>query len=220
MTSATATATDRWLSRQLSAPKQNYPRIVARVREEPELVEALLESLCSKTAKVKFGSAKALWLLSEAAPELLYSRFDVFVSLLDGENRILSWNAARVLACLAPVDGSGKVDAILDKYLGSIRGPDMIAASNAIQYASRIAFAKPELADKIAGAILSVRTAKYKTDECRNVAIGHAIASLDRFLHLVTNRTAVIGFVAGQLANRRPAVRKKAEAFLKKHGPL
>jgi hypothetical protein len=208
---------ERWLSRQLIARKGNFPRIVARIRNEPALIGSLLEGLTSKTPPVKFGSAKALWLLSETAPELLYPRFDFFLALLDCENHILRWNAARILACLAPVDADGKLEAALDTYLSPIPGPEMIAAGNAIQWASRIALAKPHLADRITRAIVGVRSASYKTAECRNVAIGHAIVSLDRFFHLIGDQGAIIDFVSAQLDNPRPATHKKAAAFLKKH---
>jgi hypothetical protein len=134
--------------RQLIARKRNFPRIVARIRNEPALIDALLEGLTSQTPPVKSGSAKALWLLGEAAPELLYPRFDFFLALL---------------ACLASVDAGGKLEAALDKYLSPIPGPETIGAGNAIQWASRIALAK-----------LGARSANYKTAECRNVAIGHA----------------------------------------------
>jgi len=77
-----------------------------------------------------------------------------------------------VLECRAPVDVDGKLEAALDKCLRPIPGPQMIAAANAIQCASRIALAKPQLADRIARASVGVLSASYKTAECRNVAIG------------------------------------------------
>ena len=205
-----------WLSRQIVARTQNFPRIVARIRNEPALIDALIEGLASKTSRVKFDSAKALWLLAEAAPELLYPRFDFFLALLDNDNSIVRWNAARVLACLAAVDADGKLEAALDKYLSPIPGPEMISAANAIQWASRIAIAMPRLADRIARAILGVRSANYKTAECRNVAIGRAIVSLDRFFHLIEDKGAVIAFVSEEADNSRPGTRRKAALFAKK----
>ncbi len=187
----------------------------ARKKESP--VDALIAGLSSRKGAVKFASAKKLWLLSEKEPEQVYPKFDFFLGLLDGENRILRWNAARILACLAPVDREGRLDAALDKYLSPIPGPDMIAAATAIQSGSRIALAKPNLAEPIARAILGVQNARYKTDECRNVAIGHAILSFDRFFDLISDQKAVLAFVTAQRSNTRAAVRKKAEAFLKKH---
>ena len=93
----------------------------------------------------------------------------------------------------------------------------MITAANVIGSAAKIALAKPELVDKIARQILKVEKAEYQTAECRNVAIGHAIKSLDQFFDHVSQQQAVVKFVRRQLTNRRNAVRKKAAEFLKRH---
>ena len=102
--------------------------------------------------------------------------------------------------------------------LGVIDGPEMIAAATAMQGAAAIALAKPHLAGRLAHAIMRVSGARYKTDECRNVATGHAIQALGKFVNLVEDQGAVVAFVRAQLDNPRPATRKKAEAFLRKRG--
>ena len=76
--------------------------------------------------------------------------------------------------------------------------------------------AQPYLADKIARRILEVERATYATPECRNVAIGHAIASLDRLFPIIADKRAVQRFVSRQRNNTRPPTRKKAERFLRK----
>jgi hypothetical protein len=106
-----------------------------RAVRAPAEIDRLLKGLASKTSQVKFGSAKALWLLAEEGPQLLYRHFDFFLGLLDGRNQIIRWNATSILACLA--------------------------GGTAIRWA--------------APAVLEVQSARYKTAECRNVAIGHAI---------------------------------------------
>jgi hypothetical protein len=179
-----------------------------------ELIPSLVAGVSSTRASVRFGSAKALSLLAAERPELLYPHFDFFVKQLDCPNGILRWNATRTLACLAPADRGNKLETALDKYLSPIPGPQMIAAATAIRWASTIALAKPHLADRLARAILGVRRAVYKTEECRNVAIGHAIQSLGRFFEFIEDKKAVVKFVRAQLENPRPATRAKARAFL------
>jgi hypothetical protein len=166
---------------------------------------------------VKFGCAKALWLLAEADPALLYPHFDFFVQQLDAPNGVFRWNAARTLACLAPADSEDRIEPLLDKYLSVIPGPRLIDAANVIGSAWKIARAKPRLAGRIARAILGVSQAQYQTEECRNVAAGHALQSLGRFFDLIEDQAAVIAFARAQLGNARPSTRGKAEEFLKKH---
>jgi len=172
--------------------------------------------LDAPAARVKYGCLKDLRRLSEEAPQLLYADFDKFVGLLEHTNSIFRWNAAHILANLARVDRSRKLAPLLGRFLQPIRGPQMIAAANVMQAAAVIAAAQPQLADKIAVGILVVSHGKYETEECRNVAIGHAIQSLGRFPKGIQRQAAVLRFVRRQLDNPRPATRRKAEKFLKK----
>jgi hypothetical protein len=182
-----------------------------------ELIPSLVAGVASPRASVRFSSAKALSQLAEASPEPLYPHFDFFVKQLDCPNSILRWNAIRTLACLAPADRGNKLEAALDKYLSPIPGPQMIAAGTAIRWAATIALAKPHLADRLARAILGVQRAVYETEECRNVAIGHAIQSLERFYELIEDKRSVLKFVRAQSDNPRAATRRKALLFIEKH---
>jgi hypothetical protein len=193
------------------------PRIAARAAAEPETAAALVAGVASTLAPVRLGSARALWRAAGSAPEALYPLFDFFVGQLDSPNGILSWNAARALACLARADRDRKVDAVLDKYLSPIPGPQMIGAVNAIANAPEIALARPDLAERIARAILGVRNAEYKTEECRNIAIGYAIQAFGRFFGALRNQKAVVEFVRAQVENPRASTRRKAQEFLKRH---
>ena len=179
-------------------------------------VDQLCEGLGSSEARRKYGSAKELVRLSAEDPAMLYSHFDFFVQMLDHDARVLRWNATRILGHLARCDHQGRIEKLLPRYLKPIVGPEMIGAANAIQGAAEIALAKPGVADAIAKEILKVRRARYRTDECRNIAAGHAIQALTRIFPLLENKKAVMKFVELERVNPRPATRKKAEKFLKK----
>ena len=183
-----------------------------------ELIPSLVAGVASPRASVRFRSSKALTLLAEESPELLYPYFDFFLGQLDSPNSILRWNATRALAFLATADLAGKTEGALDKYLSPIPGPQMIGAATAMRGAVVIALAKPHLADRLARAILGVRRAAYEREECHHVAVGHAICSLDRFFDLITDKAAVLRFVRAQRDNPRPATAEKARTFLARYG--
>ncbi|MGA2266919.1 MAG: hypothetical protein ABSH44_00490 [Bryobacteraceae bacterium] len=206
------------IASQLSLPGVDFQAIVARVVRTPERIDALFEGLGSKTASVKHGSAKVLRLVSEQAPDLLYPRFDFFVRLLGSDNAFLRWGATKILGNLAAVDRESKFEKVFDQYFAPVSGPEMVGAANAIASAAQIALAKPRLADRIVKEILKAGRASYQTRECRNVVMGHAIQSFDRFFSHVQNRKPVLAFVRRQLANPRQATRRKAEKFLKRWG--
>jgi hypothetical protein len=182
-----------------------------------QMVPDLVRGLGADKARVRFGCLKDLVRMSRTTPLPLYPYFDTFAALLDSENSIIRWNATRILANLAAVDRERKLDRILDKFLAPIRGHQMISAAVTIQSAATIAEAKPELADRIACGILKVRHARYQTDECRNVALGHAIRAFDQFWGSIRRKAPVKRLIAAQLQNSRSATRTKAEKFLRKY---
>jgi hypothetical protein len=181
----------------------------------PSLLPDITKGLEADKPRVKYGCAKALRLISEQQPDLLYPHFGLFAGLLDHQNKILQWDAAFVLSQLVRADAQDEFAAIFEKYFSPIVGTVMISAANAIQGGARVARAKPELADRIAAEILKVMRARYQTPECRNVAIGHAIVALGDMLPLLSNATPIVRFVRRQTRNPRPATRKKAEWFLR-----
>ncbi len=179
-------------------------------------IAQLFENLNAPSAAVKYGSAKILRQISEERPAELYPRFDDFVHLFEGNNTILRWGATRILGNLAAVDSDERLGRMLDRFCAPVSGHELIGAANVIVAAGQIAQAKPQLADRVAAQIIKVERATYATPECRNVAIGHAIKSLDGFFPHVRNRKRVLDFVARQLENPRQATRRKAERFMKR----
>lgn len=194
-------------------------RLSRKAFRNPQVLGELIEGLSAEGARIKFGCAKALRRIAEQRPELLYPHFDFFVGLLDSENKILQWEAAFVLSCLAAVDPEGRFEAIFDKYFSPIAGPVMITAANVIGGGARVAQVKPHLADRIAAELLKVSRARYQSAECRNVAIGHAILAFDEIFDLLDNPGPARRFVRRQIHNSRPATRRKAEQFLKRRLP-
>jgi hypothetical protein len=204
----------QWLQ-QISQKESDKGRIALEVIKKPELLSGIIDGLGADKARVKYGCAKVLRIISDKAPGLLYPRIDHFIDLLDNDNNILKWEAIYVIANLAAVDTEGRFEAIFERYFAPIPGPALITAANVIAGAAKIALAKPHLADRIAKEMLKVEKAQYKTTECRNVALGHAIKAFDQFFDQIRDKGPVIAFVRRQLENTRNATRNKAEVFLK-----
>ena len=180
-----------------------------------ELIAGVLEGIGAKRAGVRLGASKALRILSERVPELLYPHFDFFAAMLGHDNHILQWNATITLANMARVDREGKIESVLNRYLDLIAGSNMITAANAMRGAAIIGAAKPHLVKRIVPRIMRVERAEYATPECRNVAIGHALLALEELVRLLPDRRGVRLFAARQLGNPRAATSAKARRFLK-----
>jgi len=206
------------LHQQLARKGADAEKLAAGVIENPQLLPEVLDGLESETARVRYGCAKVLRIVSDREPRLLYPRMGFFIELLDSENRIMQWEAIYVIANLASVDKKKRIEEIFDRYFAPISGPVLITAANVVRGGAKIAAAKPQLTEKVAKEILKVEKARYKTEECRRIALGHAIEAFDQFYDGIKNKKPVIGLVRRQLESPRNATKKKAQRFLKRHG--
>jgi hypothetical protein len=205
------------LLQQIGQKENDKGQIAERIIGEPGLLADVLEGMSARQASIKYGCSKVLRIISQKEPEVLYPRFDFFVQLLDSDNTFLKCDAVFILANLAAVDSANKFEAIFDRYFAPISGPVLIIAANVIGGAAKIALAKPELTDKIVNKLLKVDGAEYQTAECRNVALGQAIASFEQFFEQIGDKGRVRRLVKKQLANTRKSTRQQAAQFLKKH---
>jgi hypothetical protein len=208
------------ISRQIKQ-KKDIDKISEQLIQNPEFIEEIIDAVKTEKSTLKFGYEKILRLISEKFPELIYPYFNDFVKLLDSENNFLKWGAMLTIANLTSVDSENRFEKIFRKYYSPVNGPVMISAANVVGSSWKIADAKPELADKIAGELLKVQNAEYinrgeVSDECKNVVCGHAVDSFARFYDKIINKKPVLDFVNAQLSNTRAPVRKKAEKFLRK----
>jgi hypothetical protein len=207
---------------ELSVKGADVELLADRLIDDSGQILQLVSSLQSEKSARKFAYEKILRFVSSKQPDLIYPYFDVFVSLLDCENNFLKWGAIMTIANLTSADTDQKFEAIFRKYFDPIVGPTMVTAANIIGSSVAIARAKPILTRAIVEEILKVEKAKYKlkgivSPECRNVAIGHAIDSLDKLYSQIENKSVVAAFVKRQLKNKRKSVAKKAESFKRRH---
>jgi hypothetical protein len=204
------------LLQQISRKDSGKDAIAAKIVERPELLSEVFEGLNAEPANVKYGCDKILRLMSEKAPALLYPHFDFFADNLQNKNNFLKWGAIHILANLAAVDSEHKFERIFDQYFAPIPGPVLVTAANVVKGAAKIALAKPALIAKIVDALLQVEKAKYQNAECRNIALGQVIKSVEQFFGQIQDKEPMLQLIKRQLKNSRPATKKAAENFLKK----
>ena len=207
---------------QLNRKGADIDSMIERVIKKPQEIAELVEALKVEKRAFKFNYEKVLRGVSEKRPELVYPYFGVFADLLDSDNSFLKWGAIITIGNLASVDKEKKFEAIFEKYYAPIAGPAMITAANIIGSSAKITLAKPELIQDITREILKVEKANYErkgkpSPECRNVAIGQAIDSFDKFFEQIEDKKIVLEFVKRQLKNTRKPVAKKAEQFIRKY---
>lgn len=205
------------LLEEIALPGSDLTAFADRLIAAKADLSMLIEGMKAKPGRVKFGCQKVLQKISEKRPERVYPYFLEIAAFLEGENKILRWGAINILANLAAVDSGNHFGAQFDRFYRSIPGPDMITAANVIGASPKIARAHPELTERIVAEILKVETAVYKTAECRNVAIGHALDAFEDLDESIKDKPAVLAFAQRQLRNPRRAVAERARKFLAGH---
>ena len=208
------------LNRQMKQ-KVEKEKIAESVIKEPDSIPIIFEGILNDTSHFKFGYEKILRIISEKKPGLIYPYFSDYAKMLDSDNNIIKWGAIFTIANLTAVDTDKKFEKIFKKYYAPVTGPVMITSGNIIKASVQIIKSKPALAKKIINEILKVQEGKYFLDgkpspECKNIACGHAVEAFEEIYDKLTDKKPVHEFIKKQLNNKRPAVKKKAEKFLKK----
>ena len=199
---------------------RDLQQVAELVIKSPELLKYLISGIDETEARIKYGCNNILLLLSEKMPEIIYPYFDVFKDNLKSENKFIKWSAILIIANLTKCDNEKQFDEIFNLYFSEIKGPVMITAANIVKGSAVIARAKPYLTEKITKELLKVKNAKYQTDECLNVIIGHTISSFDKFFRQIKNQDEVMDFVRTNIHNRRNPTRNKAVKFINKWDKL
>jgi hypothetical protein len=196
--------------------ERNLQQTAKMTIKSPEIVKYLILGIEEENVRIKYGCNNMLLIISEKTPELVYPHFHIFKDYLSSEKKIIKWTAILIIANLTRCDNKNKFDEIFNSYFSEITGPVMITAANIIKGAAVIANAKPYLTEKIIQELFKIRDARYQTDECLNIVIGHTISSFDKFYKQITCKGEVLEFVRGFINNSRTPTRNKAQKFIDK----
>lgn len=202
---------------RLIPKERNLDKIATESIKNPEIVLYLLEGVQSKNVRIRYGCFNTLIKISEQNPKILYPYFDLFVEYLNSENNIVKLGGIKIISNLSKVDNKNKFDKIFDKFYSFITDPAMTTAANVSKGSSIIAKAKPYLTKNITNQLLKVLLTKYKTEECKNILLGHVIVTFDKIFMQIDNKNLVLDFVEMNADNTRKATKNKAEKFLKKY---
>ena len=206
---------DKLASSQISAEDA-----VKQIENNFDLLTPVFEGVLSDKARVKFGCAKILFIMSKKHPKKLYTKIDFFIELLDHENNIIKWNAIDILANLTVVDKKEKFEDIFSKYYDLIDDDAMVTVAHVVENSGVIAKAKPSLTKPITDNLLKIEKLKVKpklTSECKNILYGKTINAFDSYYDQIENKKEVLSFVKRQLKSTRLSTKVKAEKFLKKY---
>lgn len=175
-----------------------------------------INRLKSKDPKVKYGFTKELLKLGKDTPSLLYDYFDYWVEMAKSDNNILKWTAIDLIGYLSAVDKENKTDQNIEYLLDLLHGGHLITSNHAIFALGLIAKNKSNHRARIINELVAVSQDSFDTDECKNIAIGKVVVTLNEFLDDITNNKAVLNFIKQAQHSTRNATKKKADTLMNK----
>jgi len=189
-------------------------KIAEKATKDQKLLFKLLEGISSKKDEIRYPSFKALLIISEEHPEILYPEWDFFAGLIKSDNSYKKLIGLRLIANLVKVDTKNKFEEIFDEYYSILDEDKTMTAGHLASVSGKIAIAKPELQSKITDKLLNIdNTHKGKQKE---LIKAYAIEAFDDYYKDAENKEKIIEFVKKQLDSSSPKTRKKAEKILEK----
>lgn len=106
---------------------------------------------------------RALQSLQEASDldNAVYAYIDTFIEMMRDSNSYIRTRGLTLIACNAKWDEEGKIDGIIDEYLGHATDNKPITARQCIKSLPKLAEAKPHLMPYIASSLRQADTSQY-----------------------------------------------------------
>jgi len=198
------------LEKRTSEQIKKAERLIKNKKELAEFLDTFYKQKCS----LRYKDFKALYLISEEHPEILYPYWGVFVKFLQSDNNTLKFYAIHIISNLIKIDNRGDFEEIFDDYYGILQG-DLVPACHVAYTAAKIASAKPKLRPKIIAKLLETDKSKQTH---KDILMANAVKSLSKMFEECKEKEKIIVFVKSLEKSKSPKARKEAKDFLKKYG--
>jgi hypothetical protein len=202
---------------ELSDKNMDVETMAKKAIKDVGILSELLDNLKTKNETVRYNCSKVLNFISEENPEVLYTRWDVFVEFLTSDHTYWKLSVIPLLANLTRIDTEDKFDRIFDKYFSLLNDKSMIPAVWIAANSGKIAKAKPELQTRITSILMTIDRTHHHPER-RDLIKGGAIESFDEYFEEAKNQKEILEFAKKQLNCKSPKTVKIAKEFVKKWG--
>ena len=199
----------------LNDKDMNVESMAKKALKEEAILSELIDNLTTKNETVRYNCSKTLNLLSKEHPEVLYSKWDFFVELLNSDHAYWKLSVIPLIANLTRIDTENKFERIFDEYYSLLDDKSMIPAAWVADYSGKIARAKPELQTRITDKLLSIDEMHHHPER-RDLIKAGALESFDEYYEEAVDKKKILEFVKKQLECKSPKTRKIAKEFLEK----
>lgn len=205
---------------ELSKKKElrEYAELLYR---QPDLIPEFLSIIETDGTAVKYQAEKAIRLVSEERPDLLYPYFLRIAALLGSVNHFMQWGALLTLPNLLPADTQGLWAQVRAAYLPAFRSAHISEFGNAVRSFPKILAAHPEEEDVVLPLLLDLDGHVFlrrgrPSPECRDVARGLILDCFLDIYPLSRHPEQLLHFAQESRQSGRLQVQRKAARFLRR----
>lgn len=202
----------------LNTKDVDLERLAQQARVDQRFLSELVEGLADRSERVGYNCLRALLLVADDHPQMLYPHWETFVGLLASQNTYFKLRGANLIAAVIDVDMEDRFDQVFDQYYDLLDDRSVVTACYIAGNSAQIARAKPRLQHRITDRLLSIDETRHPAER-KDLIKGQAVEAFAEFFQESEDKTRILEFVTAQLQSRSPKARKLARAFLKKWAP-
>lgn len=174
----------------------------------------LAGNLVMKNENVRYNSFRALKMVSEQQPDLLYPRWDFFVTLMRSSNSYHKMSAVLIIADLARADVDKRFENIFSEFYTLLNDRSMIVASYVAMASRVIVMHKPRLEKQVTRQLLDIDHTDHRDDR-KDLIKAFIIETFESYFDRSSMKDEIVAFVGQQASSSSRKARKAASQFLK-----
>lgn len=202
---------------ELQDKNADIREVAEKATGDGKVLSELLSGLEIKEETYRYNCHKALMLIGQERPEVLYPAWDYLAGHLSSVNSYHKMSAALLLANVITADREKRFDGIFDVFYGLLDDRSMVVAYYVAASSARIIRARPDLAAKIVARLLDIDNTHHPTGRRELIKTG-IIETLDAVYEDYADKPALLGFVRKQVASESRKTARTARAFIARWG--
>jgi len=189
-------------------------KLAKELISDPMFLDKFINNFYKQKCSARYKDFKALHLVSEENPKLLYKYWDDFIDFIHSGNNTLVFYGIHIITNLLCVDKNKKFPIFFKDFFMILEGPDLIPACHVALTSWKIVLAYPGLEQKVTKKLLNTFNSSHQHKE---IICANAFESFLKYFDDSSYKEAIIKFVDKLKDSKSPKARKSAKDFILKY---
>ncbi len=186
--------------------------------EDTELRDFLVQGSTEKDETVRYNCVRVLLRAMSRRPQLFYSYWDRFASMIGSPNGFHRSSSSQAIAYLSQVDSDCRLDRLFKQYLALMDDSKVMVTHYFIETLDIVYRARPEFQRRIFSRLVNIDAGKHDPGH-QELLKADILGVFDRMFDILssTDRKKALAFAKAAAESKSPKSRKTAKDFLAKH---